>query len=92
MVWVIGVEIAGQRQADRYFVTEGDPGKPREVTVGRPPAKADTRPDIVLPDKSVSKVHAVFWVKIEDDYGGPCSRLIVSGGFPARARRRQFGC
>ncbi|GLC38662.1 hypothetical protein PLESTM_000759100 [Pleodorina starrii] len=78
MVWVIHVEIAGQRQPDRFLITAGDQEKPREVTVGRPPTKVDTRPDIVVPEKSVSKIHAVLHVSTTCDDGSAGNRLIIT--------------
>eukprot|EP00198_Chlamydomonas_reinhardtii_P002532 XP_001691868.1 predicted protein [Chlamydomonas reinhardtii] len=63
MVWCIEVELGGQVQADRYLLTGGPLPGPREVTVGRPPAKAAVRPDIVVKEPSVSKIHAILSVE-----------------------------
>ncbi|GLI69789.1 hypothetical protein VaNZ11_014488, partial [Volvox africanus] len=78
MVWVVQVELAGQRQADSFLLTPGCPENQRGYTVGRPPAKVDAKPDIVIPAKSVSKIHAVMHVLSDIDDGTAPSRLIIT--------------
>ena len=91
MVWIVNVEIGGKRQADSFLITAGDPGQRREITVGRPPAKADTKPDIVVPEKSVSKIHAVLRVEVDESPGGRPNRLILEGTYHAGLRRAGRG-
>ncbi|GFR40726.1 hypothetical protein Agub_g1335, partial [Astrephomene gubernaculifera] len=45
--------------------------------VGRPPSKADTKPDIVVNEKSVSKIHAILRVEPGSGDGDPQNRLIL---------------
>ncbi|KAG2489586.1 hypothetical protein HYH03_011867 [Edaphochlamys debaryana] len=58
----------------------GAASTPREVTVGRPPPKAKSGaegafcPDLVVPEKSVSKVHCVLRVELGGE--GPASLVL----------------
>lgn len=86
MVWCIEVELGGQVQADRYLLTGGPLPGPREVTVGRPPAKAAVRPDIVVKEPSVSKIHAILSVEhAVGEQQGPA--LVLKGRTNATTKR-----
>lgn len=68
-MWIVHVDLGGKPDG-RFFL--GNPTS--EVTVGRPPAKAASEtPDVVVHEKSVSKVHALLVLAADG------SRLIFHG-------------
>ncbi|PNH03573.1 hypothetical protein TSOC_010359 [Tetrabaena socialis] len=74
MVWAVRVENPAAPAAGRFLLTPLG----ADVTVGRPPTKTDAKPDIVVPDKSVSKIHAVL--RVEPGGEGGASTLVITGG------------